>query len=192
MPFAAPIIAGRQAHHSVAHQSLALLLQFLANQCLAHCVTKQCQAKAPRNSARRFISLPSHLIVIPHLALAVWLSVVRHPAARRTHRRRPDQGCAVSVLSKSRLFCAPALPTRSMLCPGFTLHIRTLRNSGNASRNSALPLQTHSHHGHCTATPIHTLRLPVKALHCHGLLWLFHSVCRPGNVPLVSVTHCPG
>lgn len=125
LPFAAPIIAGRQAHHS-----LASLLQFLANQCLAHCVTKQCQAvtRPCLVAHRNALTSPCRSLLSPGRAAFYRSS----SCSRRTHRRRPDQGCAVSVLSKSRLFCAPALPTRSMLCPGFTLQIRTVRNSGTA------------------------------------------------------------
>lgn len=106
------------AHRCLAKPIIAPALLLRSSQCPAPCLTKQCQAvtrRCPAAYHNAFSDLPLSL----------------HPS-RRTHRRRPDQGCAASVLSKSRLLCALALPTRSMLCPGFTLHIRTFRNSGTA------------------------------------------------------------
>jgi len=117
-----------QTHHIVADccvkliRSLpikALPSQCFSNQCRAPCLTNQCQAlaqpcRAPRHNA--FTSL--HLAVL-HAAPAVRVSAVRPPCPNRAglcssfpcpgraHRRRPDQGCTVTVLSKSRGCAVP-------------------------------------------------------------------------------------
>lgn len=132
------------------------------------CLTKQCQASAQPCRSPRCPHISMQFLTSPWPRLALHSRPLpclgraglchSSPCSCHSHRRRPDQGCAVSVLSKFRLFCAPCI----------------------ANHISALPLQTHSHHGHCIATQILALRL------------LLHSVRRPGNATDISATHCPG
>ena len=139
------------------------------------CLTKQCQASAqpcrsPRHNAltspcssllspgRAGLCRASSCPCLTHQCCAYTKRSVSVLCRDRSHRRRPDQVCAVSVLYRDS----------AVQCAIITNH------------NNALPLQTHSHHGRCTATPIHTLRL------------LLHSVRCPGNATDISATHCPG
>lgn len=149
--FAAPIIAGRKAHHSLApsRHCVALTVPCESVQCpLLNQSVPSLSATLPNSP------VPSHFTAIPYyalaalgfavlyLALAVRGSAIRHPApAIRIvavpiravpYRYCPSLGCSVP----------PALPIASLLCPCKSIHITATAPQVRSTRYACCSTQS--------------------------------------------------